>query len=188
MPFTNRFFSIAAMIAILSLACVQSANADLMITLTEAADGSTNVEFMGSGMLLAGGDFQYSAMAGDDFHTVGLANGTQNLTPQPVIAGGTIGALDFLPGLFLSEDQILISDPGWTVGGDLSSANPDVFNLATLDFSANLILGTYDLVNNGTADVGAVQLKILEVPEPNALAMLGLASLCCCLMIRKRSA
>ena len=137
----------------------QSAQADLTISLTQNANGTTNVEFTGSGTLLATGDFVYEAVA-QDFYT-GPIFGASLLLPNPTIAGGALTNFDILGGvpLFSSDDMLIMDNPGWTVGGDLSTANGMVFNASDLLFSS-LIPGTYPLTNGGGADVGAVVLEI----------------------------
>ncbi len=141
----------------------QSAHADLTILMSDDGMGGVNVEFMGSGNLVAGGDFIYGST--DDF--IGFLPANDMFTaPEPVIAGGTLTEVTASPGGFFNpDDRIVIPDPGWVVGESLSTANGTVFNLPNFAFSS-LTIGTYVLTQQGDADVGNVSLIVMAAPAP----------------------
>ncbi len=181
--------------AFLLLTCFvfqQSASADLTITLSEnTADGSTNIEFNGTGDLVSAGNFSYDAAAGVDFVS-GSVVGTFGSTTPTIAGGSTFNTISFNNafGAFLPEN-VTFGDPGWVVGQPLNTANGQVFNLSDLLFS-NFIVGTYSLTPSPFDDgdvVGAAQLIIVEtsaVPEPSSMLALGVIGLG--ILVRRRQA
>ena len=163
-----RFFScILAIFALFVLS--QSASADLTITITDDGNGGANIEFLGSGTLIAGGAFEYGSAAIDFIPGFGLAN--DMFSSSPAIAGGNLIDMTASAGspFFGTVDRIVFADPGWAVGGDLTTANGLVFSLPNFDSSV-LVDGTYNLDRVGDADVGDVILIVapVSIPEPSS--------------------
>ena len=153
------------------------ANGDLVITLSPDSSGGTNLVLEGSGTLLDDGFFVYEILA-ETFYLGDDLDSDFSITPSnPIVAGGEI--VNFFATTAnagaTAGQSIQWNVPDWTIGGDLSTANGQVFNLDEIPF-ARLNPGSYALTRFDSADVADVGLVTLNVvvPEPTSLLVLGI--------------
>ena len=154
------------------------AQADIIITLTDDTSGGTNLEFVGSGTVVVGGDIVYVSLGGNFYVPATGFDFDASISPSSPILGGAPLSIFFVASAAAGGTAGPTIQWSWggVPGAPLNGANSLTFNMDTIPF-ANLIPGVYALSRfSDFADVGAVTLNIGQrpVPEPATLSLLGL--------------
>ena len=175
-----------ALLVVLSLGTVSTLNADVIFNLSPAADGTTDVEIIGTGSVVAEG-LGFSYISNSPLPFTGVLG---NLNPSPTlngltfdlaIVGGnsllfTFGGAQLVPmGTQLSELDGTYSTP--TVFASLNPGPLPTQSLLTADFAID-----------GSGDLGPITLNVAAaVPEPSTGSILLLGSTLLAIVRRKRS-
>ncbi len=178
MKYTFRLITVCVVILFVTAGSV---NADLTINLTDDGSGGTNIEFVGSGIVINGGLIFAYADPTNGFTNLGsgFVSDTSITPSSPVFGGATMS--DFFvtsaAGGGIGNESI---QSNWTpaTGFALNTANGQIFNLNAISYSI-FNPGSYTLSRwAGGSNVGVVTLNIgAVIPEPGSLAILGVMTI-----------
>jgi hypothetical protein len=145
--------------------------ADLVVTLFEAPDGTTDVEILGSGQTTDSGSATFSVALDRQF--LGSDDNSDHLGTAMTLSGVVGGvAVPFVPGLRLL-DGAAVDQFQFSLGGgyatDDSYAFSGVGNFPTLDFGSLTSSGVFTSPGSGDAMDFAEFSFVIEVPEPASM-------------------
>lgn len=177
----NKFAKMLAFSTILSVS--STANAALILDITDAGGGQTLWSFSGSDFILSGGPTSRNGFWFDEGNTngfdsltfFGALNPTSN-TFSGDVAGTSLSLFDF----YLRDTGFGVrtsTAPGWNDGDAISWSGSFVLNVALSNFTTGLFTGNtigtdgdFQVLRDGFEfQVGAA-----SVPAPATLALIGL--------------
>lgn len=184
----RSFFAKLALTVLFTLATLSTVNADVVFNFSPAADGSTDLEIIGTGSVIQTG-IGFSYLSNSPLSFPSTFTFTPN-TPSPMLNGLTFDSPLFGTDQFLfifgGAQQIPAGLPLSELNGTYSLSTPFVdFNPQQLPRQSQL---TAEFSIGGSGDLGPITLNVAAapVPEPSSGSILLLGSAILGMVRRKR--